>query len=133
MTDVSSNFYMTDVSSNFYMTDVSSNLYNITELEDEILIEFLQGDATLLTLINILIKHFNNSEGSTIIQKINNMDFKKKDNGEVDINCILPNILLLTCLLNETKKNNNKEHENFVINKLKESWTIFINTYIKLV
>ena len=108
MTDVSSNFYMTDISSNFYMTDISSNSHNTTELEHEILIEFLQTDANLLTLINILIKHFNNSEGDTIIKKVNNMNFKKKENGQVDINCILPNILLLTCLLNETKKNNNK-------------------------
>ena len=131
MTDVSSNFYMTDVSSNFYMTDVSSNLYNTTELEHEILVEFLQGDANLLTLINILIKHFNNSEGESIIEKVNNMDFKKKENGQVDINCILPNILLLTCLLNETKKNNNKEHEKFVVSILKDSWTVFINTYMQ--
>ena len=131
MTDVSSNFYMTDVSSNFYMTDVSSNLYNTTELEHEILVEFLQGDANLLTLINILIKHFNNSEGESIIEKVNNMDFKKKENGQVDINCILPNILLLTCLLNETKKNDNKEHEKFVVSILKDSWTVFINTYMQ--
>ena len=131
MTDVSSNFYMTDVSSNFYMTDVSSNLYNTTELEHEILVEFLQGDANLLTLINILIKHFNNSEGDTIIKKVNNMNFKKKENGQVDINCILPNILLLTCLLNETKKNNNKEHEKFVVSMLKDSWTVFIDTYMQ--
>lgn len=131
MTDVSSNFYMTDISSNFYMTDVSSNLYNTTELEHEILIEFLQGDANLLTLINILIKHFNNSEGESIIEKVNNMDFKKKENGQVDINCILPNILLLTCLLNETKKNNNKEHEKFVVSMLKDSWTVFIDTYMQ--
>ena len=122
---------MTDVSSNFYMTDVSSNLYNTTELEHEILVEFLQGDANLLTLINILIKHFNNSEGESIIEKVNNMDFKKKENGQVDINCILPNILLLTCLLNETKKNNNKEHEKFVVSILKDSWTVFINTYMQ--
>ena len=131
MTDVSSNFYMTDVSSNFCMTDVSSNLYNTTELEYEILIEFLQTDANLLTLINILIKHFNNSEGESIIEKVNNMDFKKKENGQVDINCILPNILLLTCLLNETKKNNNKEHEKFVVSMLKDSWTVFIDTYMQ--
>ena len=122
---------MTDVSSNFYMTDVSSNLYNTTELEHEILVEFLQGDANLLTLINILIKHFNNSEGESIIEKVNNMDFKKKENGQVDINCILPNILLLTCLLNETKKNDNKEHEKFVVSILKDSWTVFINTYMQ--
>ena len=131
MTDVSSNFYMTDVSSNFYMTDVSSNSHNTTELEYEILIEFLQTDANLLTLINILIKHFNNSEGESIIEKVNNMDFKKKENGQVDINCILPNILLLTCLLNETKKNNNKEHEKFVVSMLKDSWTVFIDTYMQ--
>ena len=131
MTDVSSNIYMTDVSSNFCMTDVSSNLYNTTELEYEILIEFLQTDANLLTLINILIKHFNNSEGESIIEKVNNMDFKKKENGQVDINCILPNILLLTCLLNETKKNNNKEHEKFVVSMLKDSWTVFIDTYMQ--
>lgn len=122
---------MTDISSNFYMTDVSSNLYNTTELEHEILIEFLQTDANLLTLINILIKHFNNSEGESIIEKVNNMDFKKKENGQVDINCILPNILLLTCLLNETKKNNNKEHEKFVVSMLKDSWTVFIDTYMQ--
>ena len=131
MTDVSSNFYITDVSSNFYMTDVSSNSHNTTELEYEILIEFLQTDANLLTLINILIKHFNNSEGESIIEKVNNMDFKKKENGQVDINCILPNILLLTCLLNETKKNNNKEHEKFVVSMLKDSWTVFIDTYMQ--
>jgi hypothetical protein len=121
---------MTDVSSNFYITDVSSNSHNTTELEYEILIEFLQGDANLLTLINILIKHFNNSEGESIIEKVNNMDFKK-ENGQVDINCILPNILLLTCLLNETKKNNNKEHEKFVVSMLKDSWTVFIDTYMQ--
>tara|TARA_B110000037_G_scaffold218222_1_gene280809 strand:+ start:785 stop:1153 length:369 start_codon:yes stop_codon:yes gene_type:complete len=122
---------MTDVSSNFYITDVSSNSHNTTELEHEILIEFLQTDANLLTLINILIKHFNNSEGESIIEKVNNMDFKKKENGQVDINCILPNILLLTCLLNETKKNNNKEHEKFVVSMLKDSWTVFIDTYMQ--